>query len=312
MPDQLATPSSVLAERKHLGQQVIAFGQTLEELDGERVVTHRSFSLRWHTGDTLASEDLDEDAKQFQRWQLDALDRHPTGTELRSFGPFRAIVPSRDAAGGWVTIVDGRANEPETRQAIADLRQTFWQRNAPLEIEYNEAVSPAVGAWLEAAGFTLAERNPLMACRPLAFKPFARPEVILQRLTPASESADLQAFQTIRWTDGGDQDRAIPSIKQLRQELAPSTSVYLLARLDGEAAGTGVSHALNRVGEIVGVVTRKEKRRRGVAATITSQLVARLFASGGDFVFLDAANEPAARVYQRLGFRRFGANLVYR
>jgi ribosomal protein S18 acetylase RimI-like enzyme len=62
----------------------------------------------------------------------------------------------------------------------------------------------------------------------------------------------------------------------------------------------------------VGIVTRTESRRRGVAATVSSELVARHFANGGDFVFLDAANEEAARVYERLGFARFGANLVYR
>ncbi|OLE34723.1 MAG: hypothetical protein AUI36_27775 [Cyanobacteria bacterium 13_1_40CM_2_61_4] len=63
---------------------------------------------------------------------------------------------------------------------------------------------------------------------------------------------------------------------------------------------------------MVGVVTRKDHRRRGVAATITSELVRRHFDGGGDFVFLDAANEDAARIYERLGFSRFGANLVYR
>ena len=211
-----------------------------------------------------------------------------------------------------MTIVEGTVTESETIAAIADLRDTFKQRTIPLEIEYNEALLPGVGAWLEAAGFTLAERNPLMACRPEVFKPFAARDVILQRLTPASEAADMEVFQRIRWTDGGEEDRAVPPIEQLRQDLASSTSVYLLARLDGEAAGTGVSHALNKVGEIVGVVTRTDKRRRGIAATVTSELVARIFASGGDFVFLDAANEGAARVYERLGFRRFGANLIYR
>jgi hypothetical protein len=40
--------------------------------------------------------------------------------------------------------------------------------------------------------------------------------------------------------------------------------------------------------------------------------VRRHFANGGDFAFLDAATDEAARVYERLGFSRFGANLVYR
>jgi len=163
---------------------------------------------------------------------------------------------------------------------------------------------------LEAAGLTAAERNPLMACRPDSFRPFAAPDVILRRLTQGSNAADMQAFQTIRWTN--DETQPVPPIERLRNELASETSVYLLAQLDGELAGTGVSHALQGAGEIVGVVTRADKRRRGVAATVTSELVSRHFATGGDFVFLDAANEGAARIYEMLGFKRFGANLVYR
>jgi predicted GNAT family acetyltransferase len=69
---------------------------------------------------------------------------------------------------------------------------------------------------------------------------------------------------------------------------------------------------LEGAAEIVGVVTRADKRRRGVAAAVTAELVSRQFATGGDFVFLDAANEGAARIYEMLGFKRFGANLVYR
>jgi predicted GNAT family acetyltransferase len=94
--------------------------------------------------------------------------------------------------------------------------------------------------------------------------------------------------------------------------MARPNSVFLLAWMEWEPVGTGVSHALKGAAEIVGVVTRKDRRKRGVAAAITSELVRRHFANGGDFAFLDAANEDAARVYERLGFTRFGANLVYR
>ena len=265
-----------------------------------------------HTCNTLANPDLDEDAKRFQAWQVATLSEHPVDTELHSFGPFRAVVPAVNQPGGWVTIVDGTTTEDETREAVANLRSVFKERHTPLEVEYNEALFPQVGSFLEATGFTLAERNPLMACRPDRFEPFAAADVMLRHLSAASHSEDLRAFQAIRWTDGGDQDRVTPSVEQLRKDLASATSVYLLAWLDGEPAGTGVSHALRGIAEIVGVVTWADKRRRGVAATVTSELVTRHFSSGGDFVFLDAADEAAARVYERLGFRRFGANLVYR
>ncbi len=255
---------------------------------------------------------MKEDAKRFQSWQLAALEQHPAGTELVSFGPFRALLPVANQPGAWVTIVEGTVDERQTARAVAGLRSVFKQRNAELEIEYNEALYPRVGSWLEAAGLTFAERNPLMACRPDGFKPVSAPGVTVHRLTTASDTADLEAFQTLRWTNGGDDDRAVPPVDVLKRDLASATSVYLLAWIDGERAGTGVSHALRRAAEIVGVVTRADKRRLGIAATVTSDLVARHFASAGDFVFLDAANEEAARVYERLGFKRFGDNVVYR
>jgi ribosomal protein S18 acetylase RimI-like enzyme len=255
---------------------------------------------------------LNEDAKRFQAWQLAALEQHPAGTELVSFGPFRALLPVANQPGAWVTIVEGTVDERQTARAVAGLRSVFRQRKAELEIEYNEALYPRVGSWLEAAGLTFAERNPLMACRPNGFKSVSAPGVTVHRLTTASDAADLDAFQTLRWTNGGDDDRAVPSADVLRKDLTSATSVYLLAWIDGERVGTGVSHALRRAAEIVGVVTRADKRRLGIAATVTSDLVARHFASAGDFVFLDAANEEAARVYERLGFKRFGDNVVYR
>ena len=97
-----------------------------------------------------------------------------------------------------------------------------------------------------------------------------------------------------------------------RAELGVPSSVFLLAWLDWEAAGTGVSHSLKGAAELVGIVTQKALRRRGVAATITSELVRRHFDRGGDFVFLDAAGDEAAKVYAGLGFSPFGVNLVYR
>ena len=50
---------------------------------------------------------MNEDAKRFQAWQLAALEQHPAGTDLVSFGPFRALIPSSNQTGAWVTIVEG-------------------------------------------------------------------------------------------------------------------------------------------------------------------------------------------------------------
>lgn len=260
----------------------------------------------------MTSADLDRDAREFQKWQQAALEARPAGSQLLSVGPFRALVPPSDQAGGWVTIVDGPAPEKETKESVRVLRTLFGQRHTELEIEYNDTFFPTVGAWLEATGLTLDRRDPLMACRPERYSPIVAPEVRLRRLTADSDPTDLGAFQTIRWTNGGERENAVPPIDHLRKELASTSSVFLLAWLDGEAAGTGVSHSLKGTGELVGIVTRADKRRRGVAATVTSHLVARQFSTGAEFVFLDAANEAAVKLYERIGFRIFGMNCVYR
>jgi GNAT superfamily N-acetyltransferase len=255
------------------------------------------------------------DTERFQTWQRDTLAGHEDGADMLSIGPFRALLSGEgEATGtGWATLIDGAATEADTTKSLTKLRSAFKKHKVALEIEYNEEVFPKVGKWLETAGLKLIERNPLMSCRPDAFKPFPLPaEVHLTQLSSAAAPAELEAFQTIRWTEGGELERAAPPVERLRADLARANSVFLLAWLEWDPVGTGVSHSLKGAAEIVGVVTRKDRRRRGVAAAITSELVRRHFANGGDFVFLDAANEEAARVYERLGFSRFGANLIYR
>jgi len=252
------------------------------------------------------------DTLRFKAWQLDALEARPAGTELLSVGPFQVVVSAEPGADSWVTMVDGEVTQSDLQAAVGRLRSMFARRKTDLQIEFNESVAPQAGKWLEASGMRQTERNPLMACRPDGFRPFAAEGVVLKELGRSSAASDLAAFQEIRWTDGGEANRPVPPVARLKKDLAAPNSAYLLALFDGRVAGTGVSHSLKGAAEIVGIVTRIESRRRGVAATVSSELVARHFATGGDFVFLDAANEAAARVYERLGFVRFGANLVYR
>ncbi len=251
-----------------------------------------------------------EDARRFQRWQRDALGTS-RGVERHSIGPFEVGIGTSAGAFTWVTIVDDDVTEQAVRDSVTPLRQLFESHKKELEVEFNDGALPELGKWLEGCGFELEERNPLMACRPSSFQPFAAPDVRLQQLEATTPHEDLDAFQAIRWTEGNLTGGA-PPVDRLIGELASPASVYLLAWLDGQRAGTGVSHALNGAGEIVGIVTRPEFRRRGVAATVSSELVSRHLKSGGDFVFLDAANEAAVRVYERLGFQHFGTNLVYR
>ena len=200
------------------------------------------------------------DSDRFQIWQRDNLADRDDGAEMLSVGPFRAVLSAAGEAtqSSWVTIIDGTAAEAETLKALTKLRSTFKRHKVPLEIEYNETLFPKVGEWLEGAGLKLVERNSLMSCRPDAFKPFATPEEVhLTQLSSAAAAAELEAFQTIRWTDGGEINRPAPPVERLRADIGRPNSVFLLAWLDWEPVGTGVSPLAER---------RRRDRRRGHAA----------------------------------------------
>src|ERR1700686_2288638 len=96
------------------------------------------------TGDLLGTRRPADDANRFQAWQVAALKAHPAGTELRSFGPFRAVLPAASEGGSWVTIVEGSVDKGATDKGVEALRAIFKRRNAVLEIEYNEALFPGV------------------------------------------------------------------------------------------------------------------------------------------------------------------------
>jgi RimJ/RimL family protein N-acetyltransferase len=254
------------------------------------------------------------DSERFQAWLQHVYEARQHESDTIAMGPFRAVMTAteNDTSTAWVTLVDADANETEALRSLAKLRTAFAKHNVDIEVEYDSDVFPQAAHWLQDSGFIQVEENPLMACRPESFTPAPAAHISLTQLSEHAKPAELEAFQTIRWSNGGDYARKGPSIDQLRRDLKVPGSVYLLAWLDWEPVGTGVSLVTRDTAEVVGVVTRNDRRRLGVATAVTSELVRRHFDGGGDFVFLDAANEPAARVYERLGFHRFGSKVVYK
>src|SRR5205823_13545241 len=71
------------------------------------------------------------------------------------------------------------------------------------------------------------------------------------------------------------------------------------------AVGTHVVAARHGIAAIGSVYTRPEARGRGYASAITAAVTAELLAGPYRDVILNVAvaNEPAARIYRRLGYR---------
>jgi ribosomal protein S18 acetylase RimI-like enzyme len=94
---------------------------------------------------------------------------------------------------------------------------------------------------------------------------------------------------------------------ELRRQLRDGTvaRVAALAAGVGPVSVGGYQHAMG-VAEIVGVGTLPAFRRRGLGAAVTARLAELAVERGLTTVFLSAADDAAARVYEGVGFRRIG------
>jgi ribosomal protein S18 acetylase RimI-like enzyme len=193
-------------------------------------------------------------------------------------GPFRAIPGPTGELVGFNYALPVDPLDERLPASIDALRSLYRARREPLRLEFNQQTWPGLGAALERAGLTLESRNPLMACGPEEFRPFTAPSVVTRFL-----EVDPRHPSTLR----------------------------AVGELDRQVAGRASLGTVEGVAELYGVVTDPPFRRRGVAATVCSALVERLFHNGGTLVFLDAENPGAEALYARLGFRGIGARLSY-
>ena len=88
------------------------------------------------------------------------------------------------------------------------------------------------------------------------------------------------------------------------ERLRTGQSVIVVAEMPFGPVATGTLRPVGDVAEIVGVATLPAVRRQGLGGAVTGALVEIALQSGIELVFLSAASDEIARVYERLGFRR--------
>jgi len=96
-------------------------------------------------------------------------------------------------------------------------------------------------------------------------------------------------------------------------ELRQPDATYLVATLDGEVAGfVGMWHVLDE-GHICTLAVDPRYRRRGLGELLVLAAMRHAAEIGADAVHLEyrAGNEPAARLYEKLGFVRVGLRRGY-
>ncbi len=198
--------------------------------------------------------------------------------------------------------------------AVERLRVLFASRTRKVRVEFVEELWPGLAAALHHAGLHLQAREPLMACSSSEFVPAEAGDVNVRRLSADDSDADLAAYLHIADEHPADGSRPVSNeaIGVLRETLRIGEETSVLGTIDGRPAAVGrwIAQA-DGLGEIVGIVTLPEFRRRGAAATIVSALLRSVFESGRDTAWLNADNEQARSVYAKLGFRTIGSLLNY-
>ncbi len=99
----------------------------------------------------------------------------------------------------------------------------------------------------------------------------------------------------------------------LKEELSSDSSKYIVAITKSEVIGfAGIKFALDQV-DIMNIVTRKDYRNKGVGTLLLRELISicKEFKANSIFLEVSEDNEPAIKLYKKLGFENVGIRKNY-
>ncbi|MFH9606385.1 GNAT family N-acetyltransferase [Streptomyces sp. NPDC017448] len=203
--------------------------------------------------------------------------------------------------------IPDRETEP-TADEVAALVDAFGEHERLPRLEFLPAWAPAVEPALLAAGFTVENRAPLLACVPEGLGT-PRPVDGLRIAVPATDAEFTEAARVQHHGFGGEGDPDAGMAQWLR-DAAAGDGVAALAVLDGApAAAGGCSPAIDGLSELAGLAVAAPFRRRGVGAALSAWLTRRAFDQGCRTVWLEPGGPDVERVYAGIGYRRIGEKL---
>lgn len=206
--------------------------------------------------------------------------------------PFNYAVPDDDLAPG--------------DDDVAALVSAFRDRARTPRLEYVPVAAPKVEDALLAAGFTVEGRYPLLVCPPgeLTDAPIGA-GVLLALVT--DDPGLWQAARVMNEAFGAP-EATEHDVARLRGVL--DRGGLVAAAVDattGDVVGAGqLGGPQDGVAEVAGIAVRASHRRRGIGGAITALLTRAGADAGITTPFLTPADDAAARVYARVGYRKAG------
>jgi ribosomal protein S18 acetylase RimI-like enzyme len=179
--------------------------------------------------------------------------------------------------------------------------EAYRRRERKPRLEYVPSLASKVEPALLAAGLEVEGRLPLMTYDGSADAP--TPDGI--ELIEARSDDELRGVASVQWEAYGESG-ALPQrvVEGLRRTLQAG-GVAVLARDSAtkEPAGGGLCTGPHQgATELTSIGVRNSFRRRGIAEAMARWLAREMHSRGNDGVFLMAAGEREARIYERAGF----------
>ncbi|WP_371776590.1 GNAT family N-acetyltransferase [Streptomyces sp. NBC_01438] len=184
----------------------------------------------------------------------------------------------------------------------------FRERDRMPRLEYLPGWAPAVEPALLAAGFTVENRAPILACAPGGLLP-PKPVDALVTAEPVT-AAEFDAAALVQHLGYGGTGEPEGGEAEWLRDAAANGGVAALATLDGIPAGAGgCSVPVDGLSELAGLAVSADFRRRGIGAALSSHLTATAFDRGCRVVWLEPGDADVERIYASIGYRRIGEKL---
>jgi GNAT superfamily N-acetyltransferase len=202
---------------------------------------------------------------------------------------------------------------------VAALRARQRELGVREALEWVHETTPSLAGAARAAGLEVLQ-VPLLALAGEEWSPPVAPRGVTLRMLGADDPALFAAQAVVELAFGangmepgavGPEARDLAQARLgdlgfLRERLRRGLTGMAVAESEAGALAAGSHQLAAGVAEVMGVGTLPAARRRGIGAAVTGRLVQDARERGAEIVFLSAADDDVARLYERLGFHRVG------
>lgn len=233
--------------------------------------------------------------------------------DAEAHGPFTVFVARPESR--WPYYARPRfdgSGRPVDASDVESLAAYQDELGVPRALEWVHDISPTVADAARAAGWEV-DLCPLLA---LSHDAVVAPREDLGVTMLAADDARLAlVLAAVNAGFGGvEPGPELPDVSRDRQTIEAGqtrvagafTGLGLAAGALGVALGGGSHLPRGTATELVGIAVIPSARRRGLGAAIAQTLAADARAAGVETIFLSAADDAVARVYERVGFVRVG------